>query len=69
MNRYCNVIGGSILIGMTFMIGEQDHDIMRSLEWLGSEIFIFTMMLKNKPKVELEMDQELISFVGEYDIF
>lgn len=51
------------------MIGEQDHDIMRSLEWLGSEIFIFTMMLKNKPKVELEMDQELISFVGEYDIF
>lgn len=43
-----------------------DHDIMKASEWLGSEINTFRYMLKNKPKLEIEIDKELESFMNGY---
>lgn len=43
-----------------------DHDIMKASEWLGSEINLFTMMLRNKPRLEIEIDKELKSFIDDH---
>lgn len=43
-----------------------DHDIMKSYEWLNSEIYTFTMMLRNKPKLEIETDEDLQSYIDEH---
>lgn len=43
-----------------------DHDIMKSYEWLNSEIYTFTMMLRNKPKLEIETDEGLQSYIDEH---
>ncbi|RDY26805.1 hypothetical protein CHL78_012095 [Romboutsia weinsteinii] len=42
-----------------------DHDIMKASEWLGSEIHIFTMMLKNKPKLEIESNNDYKTYLEE----
>ncbi|GKZ02634.1 hypothetical protein ANS017_13220 [Paraclostridium bifermentans] len=43
-----------------------DHDIMKAYEWLGSESRIFDAMLRNKPKLEVEVDEVFKSMMDEY---
>ncbi|MGL6108173.1 hypothetical protein [Romboutsia sp.] len=43
-----------------------DHDIMKAYEWLGSESRIFDAMLRNKPKLEVEVDEVFKSMMDKY---
>lgn len=43
-----------------------DHDIMKAYDWLNQEIYIFTMMLRNKPKLEIGTYEDLRTFIDEH---
>lgn len=43
-----------------------DVDIEKAYDWVNQEIYVFTMMLRNQPKLEMDMNEDLRTFIDEH---